>query len=373
MTEISVSLREILEAEPADLADLILRLEVETSADPDLLFYARFLLAYWRCRIPEMKSEWEAQTKVELKSLSHDPRLSAIARLRLAIRENKEVDTVPNFEAAQDLWAAEGTFVLAMYFETRNQNEKAQTHYQFAEKLFFKHEAFRKSAKAYHNSIAALSRIDPDRRLIPEYQEAVRRSRNAGDWSTVASALNNLSREFQLMGALRVALRNVDEALVILRERAHGSYSFYMALCHRAHLHLELGHRKLATTDFEEASAAEFPEIIAALKVIREWMERDQTVVTVKTPEPAVPNVPTWEERKNSSSHPPLSQLESLLIRELADGPKDRHSLIQALWGTEGNFFHLENRLKQLIHRFRKKEGELISFAEGRYYLADRS
>jgi tetratricopeptide (TPR) repeat protein len=357
-------LSHILEADSSELSDRLVILSKDTFE----FALASALLAYWRFRI------------VEFEDWARSPLLPEewreLLRVRVALRKNEKYSgREPPFDQGSGIFEAERAFVWALYFETCGADSSAKELYLQAQKLFQKNGMKRKAVKSYHNAIAAESRIHPQLRLIPEYQEAVRLAKAAGDRGTEASALNNLSREFQLMGAPRVALRLADEAVSILREHAYGSYSFYMALCHRAHLHRQLNHPSLSMEDYEEALPAEFPEIQGALVVVRQWLlESGLSVPAVPAKEVRRTSVPTWEERKESPLRSPveLSDLESQLLQELAAGPKDRHALIQALWGEGCDFFHLENRLKQLIHRFRKKERNLISFAEGRYYLTER-
>src|SRR5690606_19354756 len=137
-------------------------------------------------------------------------------------------------------WRAEAIFVLAMYHEVNGDDEAARRRYLEAQRAFHRLGGRRKAAKAYHNAIAAESRIRPERRLIYEYGEACRLARAAGDFGTAGTALLNLSREYELMGALRTALKTVNRAVALLGEHQFGSYQYYLAIGHRCQLHVAL-------------------------------------------------------------------------------------------------------------------------------------
>ena len=68
-----------------------------------------------------------------------------------------------------------------------------------------------------------------------------------------------------------------------------------------------------------------------------------------------------------------LSDLQAQLLDVLRAGPKDRHALISALWGDAEDYFHLENRLKQLLHRIKKRDSSLIGFLNGKYFILEGS
>ena len=366
-------LRKVMEADPSELSKLILEDDDQSPA----FFYARILLAYWRSQIEDLKS-LAIQVSKNSHNLDSDwQAIHYLSQFRIAIRNLQILEKLPERPVLDsELWDAEIAFVEAMYFETQNNDSLAEKLYLQAQKLFHKSSAYKKASKAFHNAIAARSRIFPSRKYINEYQEAAEYARRAGDFATEAAALNNLSREFQLIKAPFVALRYVNSALELLRRSAYGSYTFYMALCHRCQINLELDHRDAARIDFEEASAADFPEIKNSVVVLRQWMADKKIEIHSDkvTNQETKHTPPTWIERQeqgplNLVGKKALSELEAELIQILSKGPQDRHSLIAKLWDQSIDFFHLENRLKQLLFRIRKKHPNLIGYGMNQYYL----
>lgn len=351
--------RQIFEASPGELEELLLTLEAGTESER----YARVLLAYMRGRNEELEA-----LAVETQGLIRE-----LALWRLALRRRDERRGGEAFTSASPLWQGEFRFVRGMHHETFGREEAAREDYLEAQRLFSEAGARRKSVKAYHNAIAAESRLFPERRLIPEYQLAARWAREAGDYSTAGAALNNLSREFQLMGAQHYALKVAQDAVEILRTHAYASYQFYLSLCHLCQLHLEQGHQRAALLDYEEAVAANFPEVRAALEVLEGKLRAAGLVPGLSAPEsPPEARPKTWTERlERGPNQASLSAMESRLVEILAGGARDRHALIRELWGDQGDYFDLENRLKQLLHRVRKKRSDLLGYADGRYFLLD--
>jgi hypothetical protein len=351
--------RQIFEASPAELEELLLTLEPATEGER----YARVLLAYMRGRNEELEA-----LAAEMQGATRE-----LALWRLALRRRDERPNAPAFNATSFLWKGEFHFVRAMHHETFGREEAARADYYEAQRLFAEAGARRKSVKAYHNAIAAESRMYPTRRLIPEYQQAARWSIEAGDFTTAGAALNNLSREFQLMGAHLYALKVAQEAVEMLRAHAYATYQFYLSLCHLCQLHLQQGHHKAALLDYQEAVVANFPEVRSALEVLEGQLRAVGLVPGLAPPEAPLEARPkTWTERLEANSNQAaLSAMESRLVEILAGGARDRHALIRELWGDQGDYFDLENRLKQLLHRVRKKRSDLLGYADGRYFLLD--
>lgn len=356
-------LREVLEADAGSLLSMSLELEPNS----ELGFYLRALQSYFRADEAALRELWLVANAIPEWQM-----ISFLIAMRLAVR--RASDSLPCEElpvTACPLWGGEIDFVVAMFYENNGQYELAKKYYVHSQTKFHRGGAKRKAAKAYHNSVVCESRIRPSSRLIPEYQAAASLARDAGDFTTTAAALNNLSREFQLMGANFVALKYVTESIELLSVHAYGTYNFYASLCHRCQINLELGHVSAALVDFQEAMVSNLVEIKTALKVIEELMARMGLTPSLRV---IVGQndylLPSWRERKESSIDAKvLSRLESLLIESLANGIGDKFILIEKIWGDRENIFDLDNRFKQLVHRIRKKNSHLIGYANGAYYL----
>lgn len=376
MSEVNVL--QIFEASADELEECLLRLAPGTP----LALYALILKHYLRGQSSDLRSVWESLSR-QKKDEATWTWIEELAGVRVCIRENIKY-TAGTLRAREDIeslqiplpWQAEMATVWAMYWEVQKNEPRAKDLYLLAQRLFLDAGFKKKAAKAYQNSVAAESRINPQRRLIPEYHHAAQMAKEAQDWNCAGTALSNLSREFQLMKAPHVALKIVNEALEYLRMSSYGSYQFYNALCNRCHLNLQLEYFNAALMDYEEASAAPFIEVKGQLATLEEWFKELGMNPMVQSDPSSRPYMrPTWVERVEKKSaleaKGKLSDLEAQLIHTLLEGPCDRHTLIEKLWGSTTDFFSLENRLKQLLHRLRKKEPDLIGFKEGKYFILD--
>ncbi len=368
--------KQILESSVLELEKVLMSLKPESP----IYFYSRVLFLYLNGRNSELceliENYAHQKNKSELWAL-----LLLLAEMRKHIRQHTQL-LPENLELLQKIestshdiaWKGETNFVLAIYSEVHKQDGKALDFYKSAQKHFHSTGLLKKSAKAFHNAVACESRLHPDRKLIPEYFQASQLAIEAQDWGTAGTALNNISREYQLMKAPEAALKYATQALEYLKRDSYGTYHFYNTLCHRCHLNLTLGYHSAALLDYQEACAARFPEIQALLPKLHEWLNslgiKSQT-------EKGVSNAqflrPTWKSRSALilTEKNKLSEQESHVLQALLSGPQSRHDLIEKIWGNSVDFFSLENRLKQILHRIRKKSPTLIGFNEGKYFIVD--
>jgi hypothetical protein len=301
-----------------------------------------------------------------------------LSRLRLAIRTLKPGQELSRHLSeclsGSDLWAAETHFVWAMYLELFHDDHNAERHYLAAQKKFFANGLKRKAVKSYHNALASLSRLQPGRRLIYEYETAHREAATIGDYGTAGMALINLSREYQLLQANNLAMKTVSRALAYTSKHLFGSKQYYLALCHRAQLFLERDLLDLAALDYEEARCSDLPEVVGAVEVLYAMFETKNHSVLSPSASTRT-RIATWVDRADEpmrtfSKNNALTDLECRLLEILGEGPHNKFELMEALYGG-GNILGLENRLKQLLHRVRKKHPALIGIENGNYFLLD--
>jgi len=368
--------KQILESSALELEKVLMSLIPESP----IYFYTRVLFLYLNGRNSELSEMIEShasqKSQSELWAL-----LLLLAETRQHIRLHTQLsqaahELFQNIESTSyDIaWKGEANFVLAIYSEVHKEDERALSFYKAAQKHFFSAGLLKKSAKAFHNAVACESRINPERKLIPEYFQASQLAIEAQDWGTAGTALNNISREYQLMKAPEAALKYASQALEYLKKDSYGTYHFYNTLCHRCHLNLTLGYHSAALLDYQEACVARFPEIQALLPKLQNWLE--SVGIESLTQKDSSENEylrPTWRERSALilSEKNKLSEQESHVLQALLSGPQSRHDLIEKLWGNSVDFFSLENRLKQILHRIRKKSPTLLGFNEGKYFIVD--
>jgi len=372
----------VFQAPAMELREFLIEKKVFNCAS--LEFYARGLLFYLEGKENDLRVHLENSPDVpdfdlarsiltvRLSILTGDELpLGLIANLKVLVRQDRLIDLRPS-ECA---WAAEADFSLAIFEETKK-------NYFEAEELFARaHEGFVrvgfeiKAVKALHNIFSARSKRVPTLRQIPEYQNCARWAERAGDLSTQAMAYTNLSREFQILKAYRVSLKYANLAVQLLERDFYATYNYYFSLCHRAHLHWELGNQVLAKCDYEEARGTSHVEIKTALAVLKNWMGEEES--EEKSIPSDVDTMPTWNERMINGIYlvdTPLKELPELeyrLLECLSQGPQLSIDLIKHIWGTSIDYIHLENRFKQLLVRFRKRCPGLVAYAEGKYFLRE--
>lgn len=300
-----------------------------------------------------------------------------IVRLRLQIRRRSiDADLVRAFELQIDSmpaeWKGEAAFVCAMAHETLDRPDLSGPLYKRAALLLEELGARRKAVKADLNAIVALSRAEPARKLLAEYDHVYRKAKKIRHRGVAGVALLNVSREYQCIGAHKAALRLCNQALALLRQDV-GTLPYFLAIVHRCHLLIELGREPEAEVDLESARLSGHPEVQEAIHVVTALLARKRGS--------AVPSVhkenltPTWRSRLENGATSPdrLGELEEKLVSLLASGPKDKFDLIESIYGNALSFEVSENRLKVLLNRLRKKRPGLILFTLGRYRLVDEA
>jgi tetratricopeptide (TPR) repeat protein len=192
-----------------------------------------------------------------------------------------------------------------------------------------------------------------------------------GENSVASTCLLNISREYQILGAMKASLKYCDEALR-LAEHNFGSLHFYLVLAQRAQILLELGRLAEAQTDYECAIAAPFPEVKAALALLGPRLSQKGAHTPMRLEADEESLLPTWAERSEVEAEPVhFSVLENRLIQFLAESPKDRVEIIEHLYGDRLSFETKINRLKSLLGTLRKKSPHLLVCEGGRYRLAE--
>lgn len=299
-----------------------------------------------------------------LTKLRYECRIRSISTLTLA-------ETLGLAEEKSE-WQGELFFVAALACDVLEREADSYQFYQKAAYYLEKISARRKALKARYNSLAALTCIEPERKLIMDHQRVYRLARKLGDDYLAGLTLLNISREFQRLSAHRSALKFVNRALTLLQKKSLGTVTYFLTLLHRADVLLDLDRAIEANYDIELASASEFPEVLAALRVLS---ERRTTLATWNYGQSLTP---TWrerlEKRLDTPLHPQsLGALEDRLVNLISLAPRSKFELIENLWGQEIDLEFLESRLKSMVYRIRKKWPGSIVLSNGRYRLADDS
>jgi len=378
-------LPKVLEASIGELKFLL----SETCGEKVYELYARVLYAYLKNDQDQLKSVIDLLVcvrHVEGDGRAQDFKcahclVQKISILRLQIR-NKSVDfsflknlemEAENFE--ETVWRAEAFFVMALAYGQLNNYEAASCYYHKAASLFNESGLKKKSVKSFFNHIVAESRRFPEARLIIEYQQVAKLAKDAGEFDVAGLALLNISREYQKIKSLLLALQLCEQAIHCFAANV-GTLHFDQAILHKCHILIDLERFGEARMEYERAKMSSFAEIQEGLVVIDAILENKPLGGSVYFQN----LTPTWRERLShlmqgdsvrKESAEPLSDLESQLVRHVAEKARDKFELIYLLYGDTAEFSLLEDRFKDLLKRVRKKRPELIIYENKLYRLSD--
>lgn len=366
------TLDQIIEMSPADL--LAERVRNENGLAH---VYAGVLFDYLESNIDDLKQGIRQLEQISLGN-SQAGFLGLLSELRLAIRMRQVmlplVQKVEGLGVSDTVLVGEKHFVLALAYDRLLDHLSSKKHWQISFQAFDGAGLKKKAAKALFNFVAEESRIYPEKRLISEYHLVVEHARRAEEPTIEAIALLNVSREYQKLGAYLVALKHCDEALKLLRSDI-GTLHHDLAVVHRAHLLVDLLRVPEARLEHQRAALSTHAEIRAAAEIVRTQIEKISPPYGLNSGL----LTPTWKERldeiKTGEAHTrsALGPLENDLLRLISESPKSKHELIEALYPEKSSFSALEERLKNLLSRLRKKFPALILFQDGKYRFAEET
>ena len=229
--------------------------------------------------------------------------------------------------------------------------------------------AQRKHLKTSQNLLAARTNLDPSMKCIPDYQELQRQASRLNDMVTSGLCHLNISREYQKLGLLNIALETANFAVEEL-ESDHGVNHYYLARLHRAHLLIQMGIEHQAFIDIEACSSTDFNDVRAAIRVLENIDFQTENAVRLERLNP------TWQARSRRLQLEKYSQLkfndlEERVITQLSAGPVEKNRLIDQIYGTKIDFLSAEARLKNVIARIRKKSPSIIVYRNGEFSLAN--
>ena len=334
--------------------------------------YAQVLIAYHQGNLEELDRLRDKITRLDF---SDRETLLALLQARRDVRAHQaSVKTIaPLLQVEAPEWKGEARFIAALAHAPLKNPKQARALFLDAEHAFLQSGSPKKALKSAFNAVVAETQIDPESKsLVTDYSRLAKRALELQETSVAGQAFQNISRELQKLGALRVALTFIHQAIECLEPEA-GSLNLFHALAHRAHVLLDSGLSEEAQLDYERCAAAEFKEIrsaLAVLDVLQGKVERfpDELRTALTS---------TWSERLNffeGKATPPakIGDLENTLLAELASGPKTKEELIAVLYGTTLSEDVLENRFKNLLNRVRTRLPELIVLEDGAYRWIDR-
>ena len=360
---------QIIEATLSELTALNLSLltEPEDRQDPRQLFYVRILIAYFRQDAKELN-------RIILESqdfLKDHPDLHSLALMRESMRSGKPealaASTIPVLAENAD------AIMQGEYYFLQAHSAQVLKNYRNAEQFFIKASAFYDQARAYKkalratfSAVASYSCLRPEARLFGEYRNLYKRGLDIKDFQSAGTALLNISREFQILESVDLALDYINQAIDLFEAHNFGSREHGLALVHRAHLLFQSQRDIEATKNLQVAVTMTHSEVQSSVDTLSK-----KYGVSLHTQASEL-LLPTWKER--AADRPilkGLGKLESRLIEELSKGPATKFELIEELYSENIEFEFREGRFKNLISRLRKRFPGLVVFGNECYSIPD--
>lgn len=358
----------------AELSNISLWARDLTIAE-ELRFYAEVLSSYMAGDMESL-----ARTFSGIESLNTNPyykSLKLLTSLRLQIRKS-EISREALMDAANAMLPgvlnAEKSFILGLSFERLGEDAMAATQYQLA-MAGFKTSCEKKSLRCFYNLIAAETRIYPYKNFVASLQGIIEVARKLQETSIEGTALSAISREYQVVGLSGEALEMGIRAVACLRKE-RGTFHYFHALLHLAHLYIERDDLALAKPLLQEAELASYKEIKAARELLLCAVESGR--IWDRALEKSL--MPTWKNRvpqleskiqvaSGAQPSKTATNLEDRLMKIAYNGPVEKWTLIEKIYVGETETLQMENRFKNLVARVRKKYPGFLHCKDGRYYL----
>jgi len=364
---------QIIEANLEELALFLVGRNPDESLE---ICYARALLSYLRGDVEGMWRIFEA-ARERFAGHPEWPQLEAVFFLRRDIRRREiQEETLARGIGAYEAtgrWQGEIAHLLGLALAAVGDHPRSRDWFEKSAAGLERIGSHRKALKARMNVLVARSHIDRQANLIAEYFDLFKQAKRgpARDHSVASVCLLNISREYQIAGALHAALKYCTRALHFA-ETNFGSQHYSLVLAHRAHLLCELERFAEALIDYECALTAPFPEVKAALGVLER--ELAPYLKKGKGPRPAAnPAIlPTWKARiGNLGKGIRLSELENRFLEFLSEEPRAKADILVHLYGDKIDLDTRLNRFKSMLATLRKKSPHLVRVEGGRYRLSD--
>lgn len=369
------NINQIVEMNLQDLKILILSQSNDDLINNDSIeiMYANVLIAYYENNLDKLK---KINAKIKSQNLSlqdvEKDWLNKILNLREFLLDYKKI----NFEEVsieqstlnhsinnKSIFQAEYLFLQAKLYERKNLFKISSDFYKRASQAY-ESLSPKKELKSLLNQIAMLSRLNINNHYILEYQSVAEKAQKISDGITYGLCLNNISREYQRMGAYRTALETINKAIEYLI-KDFGSLHYYEALTNKIHYSLRLGLINQAKTDFEILKQANFEKIqndILALEMT--FQDEKYNANPLKT---SMSWIDRLQNKEYQSQLSVLTPSEEKLIEYISTRSLKKSELIDFFSNDESDYTSKDNRLKNLISRIRKKRPGLINY-DGTFY-----
>ena len=333
---------------------LLRRVKFKDRSPEDL--YARLMCAYYQnepLKLIVVEDIIKSATPFENKELL----------LKLCIFRKKMLNICVTIEDANELieaginssWSGDIYFCAALGMYKISE-------YVLAKDLFIKsygllndQGASRKGLLAKQNAITMEGNIQPENRLIGDYQDLIKEAKQIDASDVVANACLNISDEFYKIGAYDVALSVINEGLKALVGHSL-THQEKEALLLKAEILSALDRKKEAKELLNLLCHDSNEEIVNALKVIEKRHYGKNSAIDVNKLSP-----PWRVKLEGYKDIQKLGRLEEAVVELLSTTPSTIYEIAGHLYENvdEGD---AANRASTLISRINKKQPTLIKF-----------
>lgn len=247
---------------------------------------------------------------------------------------------------------AELLFCLTIAGIKTGQYEEASRFALLADHEFLTLGLAKKAVKSSFNYLIAQTHLFPSNRFFSDYSILADRAELVGEWAVMVAAQLNISREFQKVGALEMALESANKAVVGGKANGEGTRELGFARLQKASVLNALKRPLESAQELALASMIDHPEIAAAV-----------------AESASIHRLARFREAPDSASA--LGSMEAKLIETLRTHPAEFNRLADTLYPEVQDVFSQRERLKNLIARVRKKQPGLIIREAGCYKLSE--
>lgn len=338
------ALKKIIEASSSELAVL------DTGSDIFLENFKSARRAYFLNDVLGLKKHYDF-FKANGQGFAHAELCAEIIKCRIAIREknissqsdvkvyasDSFFDKAPNDNLIQQIFLVELLAVEAILCDLSGDSDLS---YQKNKMASVKADSLgmkKKSSTLLYNGIVAINHKTPAQQLrICNLTDAINKAEACEDHNTVIAALTSLSQEYEALGCLNLAYEECSKAMVLAKKHCFGSFNFCSVLLIGIKLSAQIGNLDLALENLKLVETFDFKELEEEVMAAKALIDSQESAET-------------------------LSGDEQKLIQLLTTSPKDKYFLIERLYGS-GDSESLDNRLKQLFLRLRKKRKGLVTY-----------
>ena len=285
-------------------------------------------------------------------------------RFKIAKRAVGEADTQKLLDVVEEypLWKGDVYSVVACHWGMEKNYVKAKIYFKRAYNELNEIKCKRRALLAFQNYLVAETNIYPEKAMITEYKYLIKQAQKYDCPSVSGLALMNLSQQFQKMGSLSTALKEVNLGIKDLSKVSSNNIQYYLALSHKAHLLIEMNRENEAKLVIDEIKLSKHQQIREVLNFLNDLISKGQSA------QQDVENLlPSWDYRLNLKAR--LGELEEKLLNFVAEGEKDKYEIIEHIYGDKIEMHILENRFKRLLMRLRKKVPGVIVYEDGKYKI----